>query len=64
MNWLKHKALNNLASDKIFDCSKMKLLIEEKSTLSFNERFRNWITENSKESKNKVWRDIEYSQFS
>jgi len=63
MNWLKHKALNALASDNNFDCNKMKLLIEEKSTLSFNERFSNWITANTKEAKNKIWRDIEYSQF-
>ena len=62
MNFLKPKGLNNLASNNAFDCGKMRLLIEEKSNLNFNDRFKSWIAECTKDCREKIWRDVEYAQ--
>lgn len=62
MNFLKQKALNSFASNEVFDCGKMRLLIEEKNSLSFNDRFKNWIAECTKDCRDKIWSDVEYAQ--
>jgi hypothetical protein len=45
--------------NEIFNCDKMKSLIAETNALSFSDRFRNWLKVYTKESREKIWVDIE-----
>lgn len=51
-------ATNN-SFNEIFNCDKMKSLIAETGSASFSERFRNWLKAYTKESREKIWVDIE-----
>lgn len=45
--------------NEIFNCDKMKSLIAETNTISFSDRFRYWLKAYTKESREKIWVDIE-----
>ncbi len=51
-------ATNN-SFNEIFNCDKMKSLIAEGNPVSFSDRFRNWLTAYTKDSREKIWVDIE-----
>jgi hypothetical protein len=49
----------NNSFNEIFNCDKMKSLIAETNPVSFSDRFRNWLKAYTKESREKIWVDIE-----
>lgn len=53
---------SNNSLDEMFNSDKMKQLIAGNNSLSFSERFRNWLKAYTKESREKIWVDIESYQ--
>lgn len=49
----------NQAFSEIFNCNKMKSLISANKSESFSDRFRSWLKAYTKESREKIWMDIE-----
>lgn len=49
----------NNSFSEIFNCDKMKSLIAENNSMSFSDRFRNWLKAYTRESREKIWVDIE-----
>lgn len=49
----------NNSLNEMFNGDKMKQLIAGNNQLSFSERFRNWLKAYTKESREKIWVDIE-----
>lgn len=42
-----------------FNCNKMRSLISGDETPGFSERFRNWLKAYTKDTREKIWVDIE-----
>lgn len=63
---MKHIAIDKLNTadffNEIFDCKKMKSLVEENGHQSFSEKFRNWLHQHTTHTKERVWVDIESYQ--
>lgn len=43
-----------------FDCNKMRNLITNTAEESFSKKFKDWLTAYTKDSREKIWTDIEY----
>ena len=56
--------LNAIANSKaffnqVFNCDKMKTLVAEKNKSNFSQRFSDWLKAHTRNTKEKVWMDIE-----
>jgi len=48
--------------NEIFDCKKMKSLVADREPQNFSEKFRNWLKEQTTNTRERVWVDIESYQ--